>query len=174
MQAAHHWNELASEVAEEVAAKLKGGSVASVEWVYVPSNDRSPFGIAFHDLLITELMKQGIPVSEDNPNSPLRIEWKVQRVMHNANRSYPSFPLGWLTGGITALVASPFVDVRPVFGTGPLPHSEVIITTELKDKNKPEEPLLRNADIYYINDQDWQHYWSRPDTPQKSYAVVNR
>jgi hypothetical protein len=148
MQAAHHWNELASEVAEEVAARLKGGSGASVEWVYVPSDDTSPFGEAFHDLLITELMKRGIPASS-NPNSPLMIEWKVQRVAHNANRSNPSFPFGWLTGGITALVASPFVDVGPVFGPGPLPHSEIIITTELKDKNKPEEPLLRNSDIYY-------------------------
>ena len=175
MQAAHHWNELASEVAEEVAAKLKGGSVASVDWVYVPSNDRSPFGIAFHDLLITELMKQGIPASS-NPNNPLRIEWEVQRVVHQANRSNPSFPFGWLTGGITALVASPFVDVSPVFGTGPLSHSEVIITTQLK--NKSEETLLRNSDIYYINDQDRQHYWSTAgmEAPlvQKSYTVVNR
>jgi hypothetical protein len=169
MQAAHHWNELASEVAEEVAAS------GTREPVYIQHDDRSPFDQAFHGFLITELRKRSIPVSS-NPKTPLHIDWEVQCVVHNANRSNSSFPfgLGWLTGGITTLVASPFVGVEPLFGNGSLPHCEVIITTQLTDTETRAVPV-RNSDVYYINDKDWQHYWPRPDiVVQKAYTVVDR
>jgi hypothetical protein len=97
----------------------------------------------------------------------------VQRVFHRANRSHPSLPLGWLTGGIAVLVASPFVNVSPVLETGPLPQSEIIITTRLIERESEVE-RLRSSDIYYINDQDWWHYALGPNLPLKSYPVVNR
>jgi hypothetical protein len=176
MQAAHHWQVLASEVAERVATRLQGGSPASAGYVYVPS-DTSPFGTAFPNLLVTELRKRHISASseKDYANSPLRLKWDVQRVLHRANRSHPSLPLGWLTGGVAVLVASPFVDVSPGLGTGPLSHSEIIITTQLIDRNSGVElELLRDNDLYYINDQDWRHYPLGPSLPPKSYTVVNR
>jgi hypothetical protein len=174
MQAAHHWQVLASEVAEQVATRFQGGSLASAGYVSVPS-DTSSFGMAFPNLLVTELGKRNIPASleKDNPNSPLRLKWDVQRVVHQANRSHPSLPLGWLTGSVAVLVASPFVDVSPVLGSGPLSHSEIIITTQLIDRNSREE-LLRDNDLYYINDQDSGHYPLGPSLPPKSYTVVNR
>jgi hypothetical protein len=70
-------------------------------------------------------------------------------------------------------VTSPIVDVSPVLGTGPLSHSEIIITTQLIDSNNRVEPLLRDNDLYYINDQDWGHYPLGPSLPLKSYTVVN-
>jgi hypothetical protein len=76
MQAAHHWQVLASEVAERVTTRVRGGPTTSTEYVYIPSDDRSAFGKAFHGFLTTELMNRGIPVSS-NPNSPLRIDWAV-------------------------------------------------------------------------------------------------
>jgi hypothetical protein len=197
MQAAHHWNVLASEVAGELVASFRGGSVSSVEAVYVQSDDRSPFGRAFRTFLITELTKQGIAVSL-NPDTPLKIDWAVQLVVHHADRSNPPFPLAntllaglaygvataWdkldaaAAGAVTAAVVGPLLDVLPGLDVGPLPHSEVIITTMIA---RTGAILARNSTPFYINDEDRQHYWSRPDIPgtaaplvQKTYAVVNR
>jgi hypothetical protein len=198
MQAAHHWNVLAHEIAGGVTASLRGGSVSSVEAVYVQSDDRSPFGRAFRTFLITELTKQGIAVS-GNPNTLLQIDWAVQLVAHGANRINPPLPLAFTAlaglgtglgiawneldavaaGGLTAGVVGLLLDF--LIGTDsfePLPHSEVIITTMI---TKAGTMLARNSTPFYINDQDRQHYWSRPDTlgretpvVHKVYTVVNR
>jgi hypothetical protein len=184
MQAAEHWQVFASEVAAEVAASgtrgpvyiqgrtdaTKNSSAPTAE-----SNDRTPFDQAFHGFLITELRKRDIPVSPHPEETPLHIDWNVQRVVHQADRSKPPplSPLGWLTGGIPVLVASPFVDVSPVFGTGALPRCEVIITTQLTNIETRAVPV-RNSDVYYINDRDWQHYEQAAPAVQKAYAVVDR
>ncbi|MGH8066491.1 MAG: hypothetical protein ACRERE_14890 [Candidatus Entotheonellia bacterium] len=197
MQAAHHWNVLANGVAAELTASFRGGSVSSVETVYVQSDDRSPFGRAFRTFLITELTKQGISVSV-NPDTPLKIDWAVQLVVHQADRSNPPFLLAntllaglaygvgiaWseldavAAGAVTAGVVGPLLDILPGMDFGPLPHSEVIITTMI---TRTGAILARNTTPFYINDEDRQHYWSRPDMPgtptplvQKSYTVVNR
>jgi hypothetical protein len=198
MQAAHHWDVLAKEVAAGVTASLRGGTVSSGDAVYVQSDDRSPFGRAFRTFLITELTKQGIPVSV-NPDTPLQIDWAVQLVAHGANRINPPLPLAFTAlagltygvsiawdkldaieaGGVTAGVVGPLLDF--LVGTdsfAPLPHSEVIITTMI---TRTGAILARNTAPFYINDEDRQHYWSRPDLPgtaaplaQKTFAVVNR
>jgi hypothetical protein len=174
MQAADHWHLLASQVVGEVATNLKGGLVSSIESIYVQcgsyvrcvSDDRAhfkitPFDQAFHSFLITELTKQGIPVSF-NPDNRLKLDWVVQPVVHNAYRIKPHPSL------------AEAIDVWSGIEAGSLPHSEIIITTTLTDRGAI---WLRNANIFYINDQDWQHYWSIPnvpDTPKKAYAVVTR
>jgi hypothetical protein len=155
MQAAHHWQGLASQVVGELIARIRAGYVSSTEAVYVQCDDqspsvyipcevrspyRTPFSQAFHSFLITELTKQGIPVSF-NQNNRLKIDWALQPVVHNAYRIKP------------------------------LPHSEVIITTTITESG---DILWRDANIFYINDEDWWHYWSRAEALQKSYAVVDR
>jgi hypothetical protein len=197
-QAAHHWNVLANEVAGAVTANLRGGTVSSVEAVYVQSDDRSPFGRAFRTFLITELTKQGIAVSV-NPDTLLKIDWAVQLVVHDTARINPPLPLAntilaglaygvgiaWdkldaiEAGAVTAGVVGPLLDV--FLGTdsfAPLPHSEVIITTMI---TRTGAILARNTTPFYINDEDRQHYWSRPDIAgtaaplvQKTFTVVNR
>jgi hypothetical protein len=182
MQAAHHWQVHASEVAERVAKELKDRSVASGDGVYV-QNDHSPFGQAFPNLLITELWNNwGIPAFLDPPNNPFCnrdipvsvdrrrpcLEWAVQRVVHQANRTRPHASLA---EAIIAIPPSIFVDLWPGMAAGSLPHSEIIITTQFKDENR--RTLLHNSDLYYINDQDWRHYPLGPSLPLKSYPVVN-
>jgi hypothetical protein len=115
--------------------------------------------------------------------------------MHNAGRTNPPFPLGgtllgglaygvaeaWdklsleAAGAVTAFGVLPLLDIWRGIDAGPLPHSELIITTMV---TKPEAILSRNSNIFYINDEDRQHYRSTPaiEAPlvQKSYGVVNR
>ena len=197
MQAAHHWHVLASQVTGELTASLKGAPGRSIGSVYVQSDDRSPFGKAFRSFLMTELIKQGVSVSYNRDN-PLKIDWAVQLVVHNADRMKPPFLLAntllagvgygvgmaWsmlspeAAGAVTAGALGPLLDGLLGIETGPLPHSEVIITTMITNGGAI---LSRNSNAFYINDQDRQHYWSRRDTPdmqeplvQKAYTVVNR
>jgi hypothetical protein len=185
MQAADHWQVLASQVAEEVVAVLKSEPSFLMEPVYVRSDDRTnsinapcydrtpfkdtTFAQAFHSLLITELTNQGISIVDDRDNR-FQICWTIQPVVHNANRSkpYPS-----LAEAILAIPPSLFVNLWQGIEAGPLPHSEIIITTTITDRGATRS---RNAHIFYINDMDWPHYWSmsRPDAQQKTYVVVDK
>jgi len=196
MQAAHHWQVLASQVAAELATSLTAGYVSATEAVYIQSDDRSPFGKAFRSFLITELTKQGVAVSltQNNP-SQIKIDWAVQLVMHQADRKKPPVLLGntllaglaygvaqaWdklsleAAGAVTVFGVMPLIDIMQGLDTGPLPHSEIIITTMI---STPQVILSRNSNIFYINDQDQQHYRSTAaiEAPlvQKAYGVVNK
>jgi hypothetical protein len=173
MQAAHHWDVLARQVANEVAAIIRDGPLSSTEPVHVRNHDdRSPFDEAFRGFLITELIEQGVwvPLQGVNSGSVLRdnhleINWDMQLVVHNAYRTNP------LSFGLSQ-------DVGQGTHDGPLPHSEAIITVTTTYRGTI---LSRNSNVFYLNDadlqqykKDWQHYWSRPDAPQKSYVVVDR
>jgi len=201
MQAAHHWQMLAGTVAARAAIRLQQAGLTSAGYVlYVVPSDASLFGTVFPNLLVTELKHLNIPASLEQAyeNSPLRLESGVQPVIHQANRNNPSLPLGWLAGGVVLLVASPFVDVSPALGIGPLSHSEIIITTQLRytppsytpppigsysregpvfprDPTLRSDPVLqRDNDLYYINNEDLGHYSLSPSLPPtKSYTVVN-
>ena len=164
MQAAHHWDVLATQIVGKLIAGLQSGSIPSTEWVYVEDHGyRSPFNQAFRSFLITELRKQNLAVSS-NPNNLLKIDWDVQLVVHNAYRRNPH-SLGLL--GDLALG----LDVWQGTYGGPLPHSEVIINTTITDEGLV---WLRDSAVFYINDEDQQHYVDglKPATPQKTYAVV--
>ena len=209
MQAAHHWQVLANQVAGETAAVLKGELGSMMEPIYIQSDYRTstdntpcadrtpykntPFAQAFNSFLITELTKQGVPISFNQDNR-LQICWAVQPLVHRADRIKPPFPLEttllaglgfglaetWYqlspgaAGAVTAFGVGPILDTLRGLRTGPLPHSEIIITTTITDRGVILAPNARNAYVFYINDKDWQHYWSVPDTPQKSYTVVGR
>jgi hypothetical protein len=183
MQAADHWRVLANQVAEEVGTALKNEHSFLIDPVYVqnddstnsinaPCYDRTPFknttfAQAFHSFLITELTNQGIPISED-PNSRFHVCWTIQPIVHNAHRTkpYPS-----IAEAVLSIPPSVFVNIWGGIEAGSLPHSEIIITTTITDRGAIRS---RNADIFYINDMDWSHYWSRsrPDAPQRTYALV--
>jgi hypothetical protein len=111
--------------------------------------------------------------------------------MHNADRTNPPFPLGgtllgglaygvaeaWdklsleAAGAVTAFGVLPLLDLWRGTYTGPLPHSEVIITTAIT-KDGELVPRSYDSHTFYINDRDWHHY-SLP-LVQKTYAVVDR
>jgi hypothetical protein len=200
MQAAHHWEVLARKVVKELASR-KGVSAFPIEPVYIRSDDQSDFGQAFRGFLITELTKQRISVAQfpetcEIPvsayqNDRVKICWDVQLVWHQADRIKPPFPLQYTllsgmayglavawnelstaaAGAVTAFSVGPLLDYGLGLRTGPLPHSEAIITTAITDRG---EMLSHESNIFYINDRDWQHYRGREALVQKSYGVVDR
>jgi hypothetical protein len=200
MQAAHHWDVLARNVVEEVAS-LRSVPGSLIGPVYIRSNDRTPFGQAFRGFLITELTKKHISVSPfpetcEIPVSPYQndrvtICWDVQLVWHQADRIKPPLPLQYTllsgmayglgvawnelstaaAGAVTAFSVGPLLDYGLGLRTGPLPHSEAIITTAITDRGAT---LSHKSNIFYINDRDWQHYQQGEALVQKSYGVVDR
>jgi len=167
MQAAHHWDVLAADVADQVRAAL----VADVEEadalpaVYIESKD-GVFGQAFRKMLMAHLFDDGVKVIADVTEDACLVDVNSQVITHRQRRHQrPHF-------GAFALIATGIRVARNVatkdvlipggvaadlmVDTGTtLSHREVLIaTTVMKDGRY----LLSKADLYYINDLDGDHY----------------
>ncbi|MCP4105715.1 MAG: hypothetical protein GY749_09280 [Desulfobacteraceae bacterium] len=196
LQAAQHWNILASDVAKQIKAGLsKMDSVTQPVYVEpacgaprggCQSHEESPFGQGFRDLLMTHLVKEGVTTLGEIEEEALVVSSKVQVLYHKDKRRTRKLKPGMWTGIVTTLSAAIAV-IRDAydygskgrqmlaFGGGAIaaaalhditdgsfvrfPHSEVIITTSIKDYNTY---LMRKTDIYYINDADSWHYHNPP------------
>lgn len=176
MQAAYHWIVLASDVANRINNQLVLSDYPRTP-VYVretcgnedtpcAANQSSPFTEAFRDLLITELVRFGVPVRHTPDEDALTVHYKVQLVYHQSNRVRTIQP-GVLTsiatgimvfrnfphelGTIAAVGLLDFFNATAVNSS----NNEVIITTSMIAK---EKYLFRTSDVYYINDKDSGHY----------------
>ena len=103
-----------------------------------------------------------------NESNPYKLVWEVQPVFHGADRRN-----GW--GGLPAFI---LLDIPQFIFLGEndsdfrtKPHSEVIVTFELL---KNERSLLRDSEIFYVNDADRSHYWeiSRTEVATTSLGSV--
>ncbi|MDX9841635.1 MAG: hypothetical protein RBS95_09270 [Desulfobulbus sp.] len=180
MQAAHHWNVLANDVANRINNEL-------IRRNYLDSalhvrhsctkpdgcgpGSASPFDEGFNDLLTTQLVHFGIDTRAAADGASLIVDYKVQVVHHRAGRSQWPQPgvLTALATGVTVLRDAPWelitiasaAAVDTLRATSALnEHDEVIITTSIMDGDRY---LLRTSDIYYINDADsWQYRQPAP------------
>jgi hypothetical protein len=176
MQAAYHWVVLASDVANRINNELVINDYAQTP-LYVKATcgdedspcapqETSTFNEAFRDLLITELVRFGVPVRQQANEESITVHYKVQMVRHNSHRVRPIQP-GFLTSlaaGIMVLRNAPFeiqavaaAGVLDYLNTAAVHHSahEVIITTSMIAK---DQYLFRTSDLYYINDKDFSQY----------------
>jgi hypothetical protein len=179
MQATHHWDVLASDVANQINNQLILSDYID-RAVYVKTtcgSDATPceqeettqFNEAFRDLLITRLVSFGVPTSIEKKATDIEVNYKVQVVYHSSTRR--TLAPGTLTA-LTAMV-SVFRDASFTVkllalaagldianstspGNG---HYEVIITTSTVTDGKY---LFRTSDIYYINDPDFWQYQNAP------------
>lgn len=175
MQAAHHWEILAEDVANQINNELidRGYLVTPV---YVRTDcdrpagcsegDPPPFYEGFNDLLVTQLVHYGVPTRVEPEENALVVDYKVQVVYHASPVYQWPYP-----GAITALTAGVVVfrhappDLLALALAGAMDmartttvvngHYEVIITTSIVDENKY---VMRSSNIYYINDADFWHY----------------
>ena len=176
MQAAYHWVVLASDVANRINNQLVLSDYPRTP-VYVrptcgdedtpcTAQENSTFSEAFRDLLITELVRFGVPVRKTPDEESITVHYKVQLVHHNAARLQTVRP-GVMTAiatGIMVLRNAPW-ELQTIAGAGLLDFMntaavrssshEVIITTSMITK---EQYLFRASDLYYINDADAGQY----------------
>ena len=103
LEATHHWEILAKDFSKQLAAYLGnnqtkfGGNyvsesnmtadnTASTQLpIYIQTNDRSVFGKAFRQSLITELTDLGYQIAY-NKDDALTLRWSVQKIKYNADR----------------------------------------------------------------------------------------
>lgn len=176
MQAAHHWDILAKDLANRINNELIRNDYLDTP-VYVKTtcgDDATPcaqgetpaFNENFRDLLITNLVGYGIPTGAVETEDAIVINYKVQTLYHSTDRLRSIKP-----GVITALTAQVLVlrnfpfDLAALAAAGSLDYAnsavatkgkyEVIITTSMVTK---QQYLFRSSDLYYINDRDFWHY----------------
>jgi len=184
MQAAHHWDVLANDVAKDVKLALqeeeKKDPTLRDEQIYLEPNKASLFGKVFDTLLITQLFNQGIGLAKNESNS-LKLKYGTQMVKHCSNRhTSPLYPGEALL--LTALghgvykAFSANSDALGLFAAAgavevinglehdwTVPHHEIVITTELTTNDTANDTandtvIARTSNIYYINDADFWHY----------------
>lgn len=171
VQSAYHWEVMADDVAKQIRARLDKpyGTGKDAGTFYVSKSAVStPFSEGFHDLLISSISREGMPVVSQKMDGVRVVDYEVKVVHHKTDRgAYRPESLAGkvLRRGITV--------VRDVLTLGAIPaenvpHSEVMVTVSIVENN---EYILHKTDIYYINDPDFWHYGSSGPTP-KTMAVV--
>ena len=179
MQAAHHWDVLASDVANQINNQLVISdyvdrsvfvkTTCGTDAVPCEQGRTTQFNEGFRDLLITRLVNFGVPTSSDKKVADIEVNYKVQVIYHAAGRQ--TMAPGTLTaltavvsvfrhapGTLQAMALAAGLDIA--FATSPINgHYEVIISTSMVTD---EKYLFRTSDIYYINDPDFWHYQNAP------------
>lgn len=175
MQAAHHWEVLANDIANQINRELIDRDYL-VTPVYVRHTCGLPDGCGpgetfafdegFNDLLVSQLVRFGVPTQAAMEEGGLVVDYKVQVLYHQTTRYQWPQPgvITALTAGILvfrnapgevlALATAAAVDAARATSVinG---HYEVIITTSIVDNNRY---IMRSSNIYYINDADFWHY----------------
>lgn len=200
MQAAHHWDVLADDVAKEVKLALQKEKEKDPalpdKQIYFEPNKASLFGKVFDTLLITQLFNQDIKLTTKKESNSLKLKYGTQIVKHCRNRhTSPLYPGEALL--LTALghgiykAFSANSDALGLFAAAgavevinglehdwTVPHHEIVITTEL---TRNDSVIDRRSNIYYINDADFWHYansWhnnrgEEKEMPIKNYTCVS-
>ena len=168
LAALKHWQDMASQVAEELSKKE--GLFEDDQKIYVNKSEfETPFATAFHKLLLTSLHDKGIPVT-NNADAVLTLEFSVQNVRHEKEK----------VGG-AARVAEDFGVSVNQFLTGSSgnrvgPDSEeILVFTTLSNTEKDVFVL---SQIAYINRSESHFYLEKKiEEPKslgtKSYQVIN-
>lgn len=190
MQAAHHWNVLARDLANKINNELIRSDFLDTA-IFVKTtcgDDATPcealettqFNEGFRELLITELVNFGIPTSAVADREAITVNYKVQTLRHRAQRLRTLQP-----GTLTALTAAVSVfrnatsEALAIVLAGAADYGnsayaatsdlEAIITTSMVFKKRY---FFRSSDIYYINGADYHHY-RKNDTPATDIQLTS-
>lgn len=200
-RALHHWDVLADDVANRVAAKAMPAGAEPVTF-HLHAADESPFNRAFADLLLTRLVDRGLVMAIDPLDASeggANIRFTVQVVRHHSNGlNVGDFPLtklmagvavvrDWtlrthtsLAMGVAGVASGAVLDLtdRSLSGTaagGPT-RTEVLVTTSVE---RGKRYVARTSDIYYIEHEDSGLYSPPPKpapppppAPMKNWKVV--
>ena len=144
MQAAQHWNFVASDVAKRLQLALISPESKQRIVLYVkPHSSNSTFSKAFHQMLSTQLLQHGFGVTEDaSKGYPL---------------SYDIQPVAYKERG------------TPPAGPGSYADHEVIVTTAVMSGSRD---LARMNDVYYVNDNNYRQYLATSAPSTRVVEVV--
>ena len=134
MQAAHHWDVLAREIADDVAPRAKQ---SNSKLFVTNKGPRSTFGDGLHSYLVAALVERGI-TTVTTPENALTLQYSVQLIQQPSKRPDPN----------NYIYYPPRQEAEPT-------QTEVIVSA---DNNKGGEYVFKTNDTYYINTADTGHY----------------
>jgi len=168
MQAAQHWDVLATDVAEQIKIARNNNSNVRHMPVFVQPVDQTPFGKIFHSLVTSRLVQKGVAISPYE-NDALHLEYGA-RILQHSKRDIKNPPLLYSAVGL-GITVSRSVDSKDLWDlafpigmiadgirsstAGGLSNEEVIISLALKHN---DTFIIHRSDIYYINKSDGWHY----------------
>ncbi len=171
VKAAHHWDVIATDIAQETKAILSQGNSRANQPIFVaPSQESTAFTRAFHNFLVTRLVRQGFNVTEERAGA-LEVRYETQVVRHNSDRyahrpgTLTALVAGILVGrnvhtwdatekGLGALALAAGLDVG-VGHAASVTKTELLVTTSMLDAGRY---VMRKSDVYYIEDEDGSLY----------------
>ena len=188
MQAAHHWDVLAEDVASRLQDTInltfpQNTIKPAIHIRFTSDMERTPFHKAFHNLLRNQLVRRGMNVvTSTDYSDTLILDYDMQVLYHEDRRlTYP--PPGTfsaLAGGVWLVAHGitqwehPYAAAFPVTAAMDaysladmyLPgetNTEVIFNTSV---TMAQQYIFGYSDTYYINDGDYDHYESAGKTIQ--------
>ncbi len=186
MQAMHHWKVLAEDVAYRIDDYLERSVFEKHYPIYVAPGGTTPFEKAFYDLLITQLVENGLQVSRSR-NEAMVLSFDLDMVRHSkrtvvtrrgvykslapgmyVQRRAPEMTTYDSIRSDEVHVAQSRINVDSGIYTHHLPNVEIMVTTSL---TRNENYVVRDSSIYYINDSDWKNY--RQNVMYRDPSVVN-
>lgn len=167
MQSLEHWKILAEDVSFLIAQRIDSNKGFKKN-IYVAPSGSTPFEKMFRRLLITCLVNRDIDVTNSQGRHAI-LSYNVDLINHSKRNFVDNWgeyqvlgpdlvakrDLSNLFGLLGTKDVYPVVNVEAGKYTKTLPNSEIMVTTSLMFR---EEYLFRNSDIYYINEEDWDHY----------------
>lgn len=188
MRSLHHWDVLATDLAERLAPHIPVGTPVSLEF----GADDSTFGKGLRTLLLSRLTERGVLCSGDAGALKLAIDTQVVR--HAVPRPDETLRFTALGAGIAVLrdlvshlPASGETLTANLIGAGVIADAsriarqgragggptgtELLVAAVLHDGSRD---LARTTDIYYIERADAALYRHIDDKSMKTWGVVNR
>ena len=186
VRSAGHWDAVAQHVASTTLARLGQTPAAGMTLQVSLPSAPSAFDRAFRELLITRLVNEGKTVVE-SADAPIKVSYQAQLVRHNSDRPH------FVPGLFTAITAGVYVahylgvhahqdaamagglgyavlaDVASSQYTGGPTHTELILTTTIMQGDRY---LVRNTDVYYIEDSDATLFQVIRGPVTREYKVV--
>lgn len=164
MQAAHHWEVLATDVVEQLEQSNKISKTTPMIVVpefYLPRLRTIPFKKAYQNFLITRLVDAGYNVVEPSGKAELLMTFDIQLVRHN-DRPVRSPNIVSQIGRLLAGSADgAYVGIEAS-------KYEVVITTSVKNKHTY---VMSHTGTYYINTPAWDSNYALQG---KIMEVVNQ
>lgn len=162
-QAAHHWSLLAEYQAGLILKAIN--DISKPIYIEIPSDpERSPFAQAYHDMLLSHLVKKGGVVVTEQVQGGVVTSYSAQVVQHK-DRPYVVFEPGVLA----APPQHPVLEM-PSWNYYRVDSTEVIITTKVIEGMLV---LHSSSDIFYYNEGDTSHYGPFPLAKNITFKVVN-
>lgn len=165
LQSATDWQRIAKLVKDRLSSDpalleaLKPDSSGLRPRIHVQTSDQSPFGDAFRNYLITELIDAHFPLSDTPGDASVKIRWDYQLITRYPERLKPLGAPEYVAGAVWRILSGRGWNTSGIM----TPHTELLLTTRVTGGGDSPARIIKGySDTFYINDGDWDNYNYQP------------